>query len=156
MRLREIVVAMMILVSMGLILACSEEKTASLEGNEDILAVLQKLPPCVEKPDSDCVNEIYVPDATLIQNSAITGYMDKKMTGLKEIEDWKIAQGTSYRWKDLSVSSIDKKTDTANIKYSFAIETARGEQMDWRFDCSAKLVKQGQKWKIKEEIIKYK
>jgi hypothetical protein len=33
MRLREIVVAMMILVSMGLILACSEEKTINPTSN---------------------------------------------------------------------------------------------------------------------------
>jgi hypothetical protein len=156
MRLREIVAAMMILVSMGLILACSEEKIASLEGHEDIVAVLQKLPRCVEKPDPVCVNEIYVHDATLIHNSALTGHMDKTMTGLKEIEDWKVAQGTNYRWKDLSISSIEKGTDTANVQYSFMVETSRGAQMDAKFKCSAKLVKQGQKWKIKEEIIKYR
>ena len=110
MRMRGIIVAMMILVSVGLILACSEEKTASLEGNEDIVAVLQKIPENLQDPHAVSVNDIYANDAILIQNSAITGYVDKKITGLEEIEDWKIAQRTHYRWKNLSISSIEKET----------------------------------------------
>ena len=52
-----------ILVSLGMafILACSEEKTASLEGNEDIVAVLEKIPECMD--NAEIAMEIYTNDA---------------------------------------------------------------------------------------------
>ena len=75
-----------VLVSMGmaLFLACGEEKTASLEGNEDIVAVLQKLPECLDNPET--IKEIYTDDAILKQEDGWTGIM-VEMRGLKEIEN---------------------------------------------------------------------
>jgi hypothetical protein len=62
-----------VLVSMGmaLFLACGEEKTASLEGNEDIVAVLKKIPEC--KDNAKIAMEIYTNDAILMYQDAYSG-----------------------------------------------------------------------------------
>lgn len=44
MKVMGIIAAIFVSVGMSLILACSEEKTASIVGHEDIVAVIQKLP----------------------------------------------------------------------------------------------------------------
>ena len=51
MRLIRIIATILISMGMALIIACSEEKTASPEGHEDIVAVLQKLLECIDKPE---------------------------------------------------------------------------------------------------------
>ena len=48
MKVIRIIATILVSVSMALILACGEKKTASLEGNEDIAAVLQQLPECLD------------------------------------------------------------------------------------------------------------
>ena len=49
MRLVRIIATMMVFASMVFIASCGEEKTASLEGHEDIVAVIQKIPQCYFK-----------------------------------------------------------------------------------------------------------
>ena len=44
MKVIRIIAIILVSVGMAFILACSEDKTASLEGNEDIAAVIQKFP----------------------------------------------------------------------------------------------------------------
>ena len=150
MRPREIVVAMMILVSMGLILACSEEKTASLEGNEDIVAVLQKLPECLNNPE--VTMEIYTNNAFLKYHDRHSMSM-KELTGSKEIAKLRKQLGANISWTNVSIDRIDRKADTAHVEYRVTTDN-RG--VEFIFNGSAEMVKQGQTWKIKEEIINWR
>ena len=69
---------------MAFILACSEQKTASLEGHEDIAAVIQKLPEIYDKPET--AMGIYTDDALLVVETHKKGPV--KLTGSKEIGDY--------------------------------------------------------------------
>ena len=136
-----------VLVSMGmaLFLACSEEKTASLEGNEDIAAVMQRLPECYE--NSKIVMEIYAEDAIFERQDPSTGKWNT-FKGLKEIEDYKKERNRAMRNSSLSISSIKKEADKAHVEYSFIRKSP-----DWEQSCSAELVKKGQTWKIKMDRV---
>ena len=67
MKVIRIIATIFVSVGMAFILACSEEKIASLEGNEDIVAVLQKLPECLDNPE--ITKEIYT-DELYFQNKS--------------------------------------------------------------------------------------
>ncbi len=64
MKVIRVIGIILVSVSMAFILACGEQKTASLEGNEDIVAVIQKLPECYNNPIT--AMEIYSDDAVLM------------------------------------------------------------------------------------------
>ena len=136
-----------VLVSMGmaLFLACGEEKTASLEGNEDIAAVMQRLPECYE--NSKIVMEIYAEDAIFERQDPSTGKWNT-FKGLKEIEDYKKERSRAMRNSSLSISSIKKEADKAHVEYSIITKSP-----DWERSCSAELVKKGQTWKIKMDRV---
>ena len=153
MRLKGIIVTMMIFLSMAFISACSEEKAASLEGNEDIAAVLQKLLECLDKPEVN--REIYADNAILKQEDTWTGHMIE-LKGLKEIENWRKDRGKNWRRTGLSISSIEKKADAAHVKYQIELIAVATEAELGTLSCSAEMVKIGPTWKIKEELIKSK
>ena len=153
MRLKGIIVTMMIFLSMAFISACSEEKAASLEGNEDIAAVLQKLPECLDKPEVN--REIYADNAILKQEDGWTGHM-LEFRGLEEIENWRKERGKNWRRTGLSISSIEKKADAAHVKYQIELIAVATEAELGTLSCSAKMIKIGPTWKIKEELIKRK
>ncbi|UCF81888.1 MAG: hypothetical protein JSV50_11760 [Desulfobacteraceae bacterium] len=138
-----------ILVSMGmaLILACSEEKTASIEGHEDIVAVLQKIPQCFENPST--AHEIYAEDA-IIKFKSRSSVGIRKYTGLKEIENMFKETGKSWRVIDLSIDSIEKEADIAHVKYRYKSQSLIADVEVWKRSCSAEMVKKGEMWKIKE------
>ena len=153
MRLKGIIVTMMIFLSMAFISACSEEKAASLEGNEDIAAVLQKLPECLDKPEVN--REIYADNAILKQEDGWTGHM-LEFRGLEEIENWRKERGKNWRRTGLSISSIEKEADTAHVKYKIDIEALATEAEFAQLSCSTEMLKIGPTWKIKEETVKIK
>ena len=86
MKLIRIIAIILVSVSMAFILACGEQKTASLEGNEDIAAVIQRLPECYENPKT--VMEIYAEDAVFRVQDLATGKWNE-FKGIKEIEEYK-------------------------------------------------------------------
>ncbi len=153
MKVIRIIATILVSVGMALILACSEEKTASLEGNEDIAAVLQKLSECLDKPEVH--REIYADNAILKQEDFQTGHM-LEFRGLKEIENWRKDRAKIWRRTSLSISSIEKEADIAHVKYQMDIEEVKTEVSSAVLSCSAEMLKIGPTWKIKEEIVKIK
>ena len=153
MKVIRIIAIILVSVSVVFILACGEQKTASLEGNEDIVAVLQKLPECLDNPE--IVKEIYTDDAILKQEDGWTGIMIE-MRGLKEIENWRKDKSKIWRHTGLTISSIEKGADTAHVKYQIDWEAVATEAEFGLLNCSAEMEKIGPKWKIKEEMINYK
>jgi len=151
MKVIRIITAIIVFISMAFFLACSEEKTASLEGHEDIVAVLQKLPQCLKTPDT--VNEIYVTDAILIRETG--GGHVVEMKGLQEIRNWKRESGKRLLWKNLSIKSIEKEADIAHIVYQFTAQSVITDGEEYTFKCSAEMVKDGQKWKLKKEKVNW-
>jgi hypothetical protein len=149
MKVIRIITAIIVFVSMAFILACSEEKSASLEGHEDIVAVLQKLPQCLKTPDT--VNEIYVTDAISTRLSDSAHY--SKYKGLQEIRNLKRDYGRNFIWKNLSIKSIKKEADIAHVVYKITAESVLTGSNTYRLSCSAEMVKDGQKWKIKKEKV---
>ena len=89
MKVLRIIAIILVFVSGAFILACGEQKIASLEGNEDITAVIQRLPECYENPKT--VMEIYAEDAVFRRQDPTTGKWNE-FKGLKEIEDFKKVQ----------------------------------------------------------------
>jgi len=147
----RIIAAMMVFVGMALISACGEEKTTSLEGHEDIVAVLQKIPQCYDNPKT--AMEIYADDAILMRQDPATGQM-LKLTGPKEIGEYRGERGKNYGEVRVSISSIEEEADKAHVEYSIIVQLGRGEPVDYSLSCSAEMVKKGQTWKIKKEITK--
>ena len=151
MKVIRIITAIIVFVSMAFILACSEKKTASLKGHEDIAAVLQKLSECLDKPEVN--REIYTDNAILKQEDGMTGRM-LEFKGLEEIENWRKERGKNWRRTGLSISSIEKEADTAHIKYRIYFQGVHSDAEFSVLSCSAEMLKIGPAWKIKEEIIK--
>ena len=153
MKVIRIMSTILVSVGMALFLACSEEKTASLDGNEDIAAVIQKLSECYDKPEVN--REIYADNAILKQEDSQTGSMIE-IKGLKEIENWRIDRGKIWHRTGLSISSIEKEADTARVKYLIDLEGVKTEADFRALSCTAEMLKIGPTWKIKEEIVKVK
>jgi hypothetical protein len=151
MKVIRIITTILVSVSMAFILACSEEKTASLEGNEDIAAVLQKLPECWDNPE--IIKEIYTDDAILKEEEGWTGRM-VELRGLKQIENWGKERGKVWRRTGLTISSIEKEADTAHVKYQIDYQAVATEAEFGALKCSAEMQKLGPTWKINQEIVK--
>jgi hypothetical protein len=153
MKVIRIIATIFVSVGMAFILACSEEKIASLEGNEDIVAVLQKLPECLDNPE--ITMEIYTDDAILKQENGWTGHMIE-LRGLEEIGNWRKDKSKIWRHTGLTISSIEKGVDTAHVKYQIDTEAVKTEAETGLLSCSAEMIKIGPTWKIKEEMVKSK
>ena len=151
MKVIGIIATILVSVGMALILACSEEKTASLEGHEDIVAVLQKLPELLDTPEVH--REIYAENAIVKVRDGWTGGMIE-LTGLEEIENWRKDRGKIWRRTGLSISSIEKKADTAHVKYKIDVQAVHTDAEFGTLSCSAEMLKIGPNWIIKEEIVK--
>ena len=151
MKVIRIIATMMVIVGMAFISACSEEKTASLKGHEDIAAVLQKLSECLDKPEVN--REIYADNAILKQEDSQTAHM-LEIKGLKEIENWRKDRAKIWRRTGLSISSIEKEADSARVKYLIDLEGVKTETETRALSCTAEMLKIGPTWKIKEEIVK--
>jgi hypothetical protein len=150
MKMIRIIATILVSVSMAFIFACSEEKTASLEGNEDIAAVLQKLPECLN--NLEIINEIYTDDALLKYQDRHTGKMNE-LSGSKAIGKVRKEIGINESWTKVSINKIDRKADIAHVNYKITTDN-RGNVVV--FNGSGGMVKQGQTWKIKEETIKWR
>ena len=151
MRLRRLIAAIMVLAGMVLISACGDSKTTSLEGHEDIVAVLQKIPQCYDNPET--ATEIYADDAILMRQDSVSGTM-VELTGPKEIGEYRKEKGKTLRVTGVSISSIEGEADKAHVEYSIITQNVKGEPFDYKLTCSAEMVKEGQAWKIKKEITK--
>lgn len=151
MKVIRIIAIIFVSVSMAFVLACGEEKTASLEGNEDIVTVLQKLPECLHNPE--ITKEIYTDDAVLNQGDGWTGRMIE-LRGMNEIENWRKNKSEIWRHTGLTISSIEKGADTAHVKYQIDYEAVKTEAEFGLLSCSADMIKIGPTWKIKEEMVK--
>ena len=141
-----------VLVSMGmaLFLACGEEKTASLEGNEDIVAVLKKIPECMN--NDEIAMEIYTNDSILIYQSPSKG-APMEVIGPKEIGAYRSETGKNVSAARVSINNIEREADTAHVKFTITTETSQG--LEWDENCSAEMVKEGKAWKIKKETNEF-
>jgi hypothetical protein len=148
----RIIPTIIVFLSMAFISACSEEKTVSLEGHEDIVTVIQKLPECYDNPN--IAMEIYTDDAILMRMDPRTGQM-VKLTGPKEIGDYKKEIGKGEVVMKLSINSIKRETDKAHVEYTFHRKTIEGRDYVIPLNCTAEMVKREQTWKIKEDRVEY-
>jgi hypothetical protein len=145
----RIIATILVSVGMALILACSEEKTASLEGNEDIVTVLQKLPESLDNPE--ITKEIYTDNAVLKYEDRHSVSMNE-LKGSKEIGMLRKEIGINESWTKVSINRIDRKADITHVEYKVTTLNKGNEVI---LNCSAEMVKHGQTWKIKEEINKW-
>jgi hypothetical protein len=152
MKVIRIIATILVFVSMAFILACGEEKTASLKGNEAIAAVIQKIPEIYDNPET--AMEIYTANAILKRQDSKPGYWEE-FTGPKAIGEYKKEKGKSYRKVELSISSIKKEGDKALVEYNLITPVVKGEPWDYKHSCSAEMVKIGQTWKIKMDRVEY-
>ena len=146
MKLIRIVAPMLVVMGTALILACSGEKAASIEGHEGIVAVLQKIPQSLEDPS--IVHEIYTDDA--ISNSQNPDGGMTRSTGLKEIESAHRESCRNWRMIELSIDNIEKEADIAHVKYSYKVQDRPFKAETHKHVCSAEMQKMGDTWKIKE------
>ena len=151
MRSIRMIIIMMVLASMVCITACGEKKTASLEGNEDIAAVLQQLPECLDNLAT--AKAIYAENAILHYQDGQTAQV-KALTGSKEIGNYLQERGKEKCWINVSIQDIKKEADTAHVVYQITSQD-RKSTLEYTLNCSAEMVKQGQVWKIKEARTKY-
>jgi len=150
MRLVRIIAAMMVFLGMAFIAACGEEETSSLEGNEDIAAVIQKITQCYENPE--VAVEIYTNDAVLKRQDP-TSLKMIELTGPKEIEEYRKERGKSFYATGVSISSIKTEATTAHVEYVIITRHIQ-RYLEWQLRSSAEMVKEGQMWKIKVERTK--
>jgi hypothetical protein len=149
MKVKGIIAAISVFVGMFFLLACSEEKTASIVGNEDIVAVIQKIPQCCENPS--VVHEIYAKDAIVKYGEwrgRVTNY-----TGLKEIENLYRDYLKNARIIELSIESIEKEADIAHVKYRYKTDDGI---VVFKQNESAEMRKYGETWKIREVNSEFK
>jgi len=151
MRSIRMITIMMVFASMVCITACGEKKTASLEGNEDIAAVLEQLPECLD--NIAIAKAIYTENAILHYQDFETGQVNA-LTGSKEIGDYLQEKGKKVCWIKVSIQDIKKEADTAHVVYQITGQEHK-VPVDYTLNCSAEMVNQGQMWKIKEQRIKY-
>ena len=151
MRLVRINITMIVFASMVCIAACGEKEKTSIEGNEDIAAVLQKLPECLDNIGT--AKAIYTETAVYHYVDGYTGQM-KTLTGLREIGNHLKEKGKTTCLINVSIQDIKKEADTAHVVYQITSQE-RKTTLEYTLDCSAEMIKQGQAWKIKEERVKY-
>jgi len=150
MKVIRIIATILVSVSMAFILACSEEKTASLEGHEDKVAVLQKLVDCLDTPET--TKEIFAENAVLKwQDHETSQWREQK--GVKEIQKYYKERGENYRYVKLAISDIKEEADNAHVEYQITAQDRRSN-VEYKANCSAEMVKQGQAWKIKDAMSK--
>lgn len=150
MKVIRTITVIIIFVSMALISACSEEKTASIEGHEDIVAVLQKLPQCLFSPAS--LNEIFLEDAVL--NCIHHSTHKTVYKGIKEISTFHKDAGSDWH----NLKTIPKKIKAVNgqaqVDYDVSYDLGNpGQQSPWTCKGTAKMVKKGSNWMIEEVTI---
>ncbi len=150
MKVIRIIAIILVSVGMAFILACSEEKAASLEGNEDIAAVIQKLAECYDNPET--TGQIYAENAVLKWRDEETAQMNEQK-GLTEIEKYYKEKGENYRVVKVSISDIQKDANNAHVEYQLISED-RKATLQFKLNGSCEMVKQGPAWKIKEGIVK--
>lgn len=146
----RIIATILVSVSMAFIFACSEQKTASLEGHEDIVADLQKLLKCLDNPET--TQEIYSENAVLKWQDRETGQMNEQK-GLNEIENYYKEVGENYRFVKLSINDVKEDANNARVEYQITT-LERKTSFESGFNSSVEMVKLGQAWKIKEEESK--
>jgi len=151
MRSIRMITIMMVLASMVCITACGEKKTASLKGNEDIAAVLQQLPECLD--NIAIAKAIYTENAILHYQDIETAQVTA-LTGSKEIGNYLQEIGMQRCWTNVSIQDIKKEADTAHVVYQITSQD-RKSTLEETLNCSAEMVQQDQMWKIKEARTKF-
>ena len=76
------------------------------------------------------------------------------LTGSKEITHYLMERGKQKYWINLSIQDIKREADTAHVVFQIT-SRERKSPLEYIINCSAEMVKQGQMWKVKEEISKY-
>ena len=150
MKVIRIIAIILISVSLSFILACGEEKTASLEGNEDIVSVLEKIPECMD--NAETAMEIYTNDAILMYQDPDTGKM-AEIIGPKEIGLYIKETGKQRSIIRVSINNIIREADTAHVKFKMTWHQPKNPGLEFDYNCSAEMVKEGQTWRIKKETV---
>ena len=148
MKVIRIIAIILVSVSLSFIIACGEEKTASLEGHKEKAAVLQKLVDCLDTPET--AMEIYAENAVFKWQDLETAQW-REQKGIKEIQKYYKEKGENYRYVKLTINDIKENTDNAQVEYRIFTQDRR-TNIEAKLKGSAEMVKQGQAWKVKNAM----
>lgn len=129
---------------------CENSKSSSILGNAEITSIIEKLPQYLFNPTS--LNKIFLEDAVL---TAIHHSMHKtEYKGIKEIATFHSNQGSDWN----NIKAVPKKIKVVNtqadVDFTISYDVGKpGQQMPWECKGTAKLVKKGSNWIIKEITI---
>lgn len=129
---------------------CGNSKSSSVSENPDIASVIEKLPQYLFNPTS--LNKIFLEDAVL---TAIHHSMHKnEYKGVKEIATFHSNEGSDWN----NIKAVPKKIKVVNtqadVDFTISYDVGKpGQQMPWECKGTAKLIKKGSNWIIKDITI---
>ena len=129
---------------------CENPKAASISKNPEISSIIEKLPQHLFHPTS--LNKIFLENAVL---TAIHHSMHKnEYKGIKEIATFHSNEGCDWN----NIKAVPKKIKVVNtgadVDFTISYDAGKsGQLMPWECKGTAKLVKKGSDWIIKEITI---
>ena len=129
---------------------CDNSKSSSVSENPDIASVIEKLPQCLFNPIS--LNEIFLEDALL--NCIHHSTYKTIYKGIKEIGTFHKTEERNWHNFKTIPKKIQVVNGQADVDYDVSYDDGEpGQQIPWTCKGTAKMVKKGSKWMIKETTI---
>ena len=129
---------------------CDNSESSSVLENPDIASVIEKLPQGLFNPVS--LNEIFLEDAVL--NCIHHSTHKTVYKGIKEIGTFHKDAGKDWHNLKTTPKRIKVANGQADVDYDVAYDLGEpGQQSPWTCKGTAKMVKKGSNWMIKEATI---
>ena len=129
---------------------CDNSDLSSVSENPDIASVIERMPQGLFNPVS--LNEIFLEDAVLIciHHSAYKTIYK----GIKEIGTFHKDAGKDWHNLKTTPKRIKVANGQAEVDYAVSFDVGEpGQQSPWTCKGTAKMVKKGSNWMIKETTI---
>jgi len=129
---------------------CDNSDLSSVSENPDIASVIERMPQGLFNPVS--LNEIFLQDAVLICIHHSTHKTVYK--GIKEIGTFHKDAGKDWHNLKTTPKRIKVANGQAEVDYAVSFDVGEpGQQSPWTCKGTAKMVKKGSNWMIKETTI---
>ena len=129
---------------------CDNSDLSSVSENPDIASVIERMPQGLFNPVS--LNEIFLQDAVLICIHHSTHKTVYK--GIKEIGTFHKDAGKDWHNLKTTPKRINVANGQAEVDYAVSFDVGEpGQQSPWTCKGTAKMVKKGSNWMIKETTI---